>query len=290
MSKYIKDTRTAEQIIDNMISATRTDNRQMLENHKNQQHIFKVMKDYENLAKQHDLYSLQRIANGLSDDESQRFENIYKSHQESLLNTIIKNQTNLMAKKQCWLCKMHSIDDNGETLDHFIPKNKTSGFPELAFYPNNLIPTCHRCNSVYKGSEYKDNGNSVLLYFNPYYYDVDSIQILKFVFTVKNRTVSYKYTLDTSQVPNIRLRKALENHYSDNGLKLLTRYTEKASEEIDNLKNEFIDTCNPNDFFDELKKKKIRKQNKYGINHWIVALYEELTTNVTAMNYIKGII
>lgn len=53
------------------------------------------------------------------------------------------NKIVLAAKhKRCSYCQYVKAT----TLDHFVPKDKSSGFPALAIEPMNLVPVCKDCN------------------------------------------------------------------------------------------------------------------------------------------------
>ncbi|WP_125007570.1 hypothetical protein [Lentilactobacillus kosonis] len=50
-----------------------------------------------------------------------------------------------MSEPYCQYCHVKSSN----ALDHFFDKNS---FPELAIFPDNLIPVCTNCNSAKRGN------------------------------------------------------------------------------------------------------------------------------------------
>ncbi len=57
------------------------------------------------------------------------------------------------------------------TLDHFMPKDV---WPELALYPNNLVPQCSSCGSI-KGDRYYCDETNCVKYIHPIYFELLSL-------------------------------------------------------------------------------------------------------------------
>lgn len=97
--------------------------------------------------------------------------------------------TNLIGIKICPYCNIEYIytvyDENGEPvfrpdIDHFVPKNSTTGNPKLQLELTNLIPSCSICNERLK----RDAPFSRRKYLHPYFDDFDSI--MKFHLDIKD--------------------------------------------------------------------------------------------------------
>jgi uncharacterized protein (TIGR02646 family) len=54
----------------------------------------------------------------------------------------------LQTNKCCCYCSLEALSTSGFELDHFIPQNVSMRW---VYHPQNLILSCHRCNSIIKG-------------------------------------------------------------------------------------------------------------------------------------------
>lgn len=288
MSKYIKDSRTPTQVINDMISNTYSSNNTLLQHLENNKILSKTMEAFEQKAQIHNLYKLPRNQNNITEDEADKLKNIYKNHSSAIANIIFNNQTNDFAKKYCWQCRLRNISEY-ETLDHFLPKNYTDGYPELSFYPNNLIPTCSACNNGIKGPDYKDDKLKILKSYNPYYYDIDSKVILYFYFSYKKGILDFHFYLNRGSIKNKRLKLSIKKQFSKDGLKLLDRYKEEVESELDNIVMVFnSDSANAEDIFNKwLTDQIIHISNTCGINYWLCAFYRGLLNNHDAFVYFQ---
>lgn len=125
-----------------------------------------------------------------------------------------------------------------EEVDHYVPKEE---YPEFTLYPNNLIPSCNKCNG--KKLDGFINSTNERQFINFYYDNIDDIEFLGIEFHFDSmdikRTTKVKYIADFSKISNEYLRKIVEKHY--NHLELLLRYDEAATNEISEIFNTLED-------------------------------------------------
>lgn len=138
-----------------------------------------------------------------------------------------------------------TIDKALLDIDHFIPQSK---YPFLALSFYNLIPSCHNCNSVFKG----DDLYSIHSHVNPFDKDFDdiflfeltnpfstSLEISDFDFKVSN-----KQTFPSDIITDLKIleryRSEKENVFED--LKIIVNNTQNRRDEICDIFNE--DTIN----------------------------------------------
>ena len=88
--------------------------------------------------------------------------------------------TSIIGAKICPYCNIEYVytvyDDNGlpvfrPDIDHFIPKNPTTGNPTLQLDLMNLVPSCGICNEKLKRDKPFSRENNI----HPYYDDFDNI-------------------------------------------------------------------------------------------------------------------
>lgn len=103
-------------------------------------------------------------------------------------------------------------DDNGKTyksaFDHFYPRSR---YPFLGLSLYNLIPSCDRCNSRFKGDKYKE----VLGTFHPYIDDVDT----ETHFVLDGLTEDMKFANENSDGLKIKLEIKQGNRQRSKTLK-----------------------------------------------------------------------
>lgn len=84
------------------------------------------------------------------------------------------NYTHLIGITVCPYCNINYIptiyDVTRPELDHFIPQSSTSGKNKILDY-NNLVPSCHTCNSTLKGKKIFSKDT----HLHPFIDDFDSI-------------------------------------------------------------------------------------------------------------------
>lgn len=137
--------------------------------------------------------------------------------------------TNFIGIKICPYCNIEYIytvyDESGKTvfrpdIDHFVPKNSTTGDPKLQLELTNLVPSCAICNERLK----KDTPFSRRKNIHPYFDDFDSI--MKFHLDINDvnyfNEENFEITLEPEEsATTIDINKA-KNNISI--FKLLERY------------------------------------------------------------------
>lgn len=166
-----------------------------------------------------------------------------------------------------------------EEVDHYVPKEE---YPEFTLYPNNLIPSCNKCNG--KKLDGFINSTNERQFINFYYDNIDDIEFLRIEFYFDSmdikKTTKVKYMADFSKISNEYLRKIVQKHYSH--LDLLLRYDEVASNEI----SEIFDTLQDQPCRDESYVKTLAEGiilarrngqlKRAGKNDWKYLLYDKL--------------
>lgn len=280
MANYNKDIRTSIDILDSFKNSSRkTQYIKLLASYYND--FITLFDEYDNLGKINDLGNIRHIS--LTTQEQEDCRNLFESRKQTIKKGIIKNQGNsIFKKKYCWYCNMKGVG----TLDHFLPKKDNSPYPELAFYPNNLLLCCDKCNTKKKGA-YKDLNNN-MYYLNPYYFDNSTIPFLIIKMSLNNNKLKYEYDIDTSKINDSKLKTAIEYQYKKSTLDLLTRFKDEVEELITNLQYDYNDNniSTPNSFYNILKNKTTRLENERGVNNYEVVLYKAILNNSAIFNYI----
>lgn len=158
-----------------------------------------------------------------------------------------------------------------KTLDHYLPKET---FPEFSVFPKNLVPICHACNTIYKGSQFLSaTGDRLFLHT---YYDT----FPKFDFLSVRVTVNDKIHLDfssRSDPANADFSSLFANHFRE--LALNDRFVTKSAAEISRKRaslQRFYGAGNYKKVSRELWRESHDLRDTLSGNHWRVALYEGL--------------
>ena len=251
--------------------------------HTHKQDLINIFNEYDSLGSQNKLGELNKI--NLTPDEEDLCRLIYRNRKNTLRETILNNQGNIpFNKKYCWYCNMKNV----RTLDHFIPKEETDPYPELAFYINNLLLCCDNCNDRKKGA-YKDASNN-MYYLNPYYFNRAEVSFLKIHINIINGIPIHNYYVDYSQITSQEIKIAIQHQYETKPFKLIEIFDNDANDLIDELINDYHDSnCPPkSDFKDKLIKKTNRLTSQRGINNYEVVLYNEILNNAPVFDFITS--
>ncbi|MGB3750763.1 MAG: hypothetical protein WA945_04295 [Arcobacteraceae bacterium] len=117
----------------------------------------------------------------------------------------------LRTKYKTSLCPYCSSPSCG-TLDHYYPQKK---FPQYAIIPNNLIPSCHRCNKI-KGEIFPLLNDERII--NPYFDDfLDNIifdlyfyldnNVLKFDLLPNHNLTTHQYNIVEFHIEKLNLKE-----------------------------------------------------------------------------------
>lgn len=166
-----------------------------------------------------------------------------------------------------------------EEIDHYIPEKD---YPEFILYPNNLIPSCNKCNKK-KSNTFIDSKHE-RQFINFYYDNIDNIGFLSVKIDFDpvdiKKTTKVTYITDYSKIPDRYLRQIVEKHFIH--LNLIHRYEDAASNEISELFEMLQNQDNKN--ADHIKiigdgvirGHKNTRLKKMGQDDWKYLLYEEL--------------
>lgn len=186
---------------------------------------------------------------------------------EQIKSQIINSQT-IEAQIKCPYCGMNEPN----TFDHYMPQGI---FPEFAVMPLNLLPCCGQCNNK-KLENWLENRHRTIINF---YSDIIPAQKYLFAELSYNGIIPEVPTITffTRKPPETdeRLFEIIESHYCK--LNLLNRYELQSNSELSVLHDEVLFCAS--DISMELQKSILIARvnvlkNRFGINHWRVALIE----------------
>lgn len=201
----------------------------------------------------------------------------YKSSKLTAFRRAISTDNSSTYQATCQYCTVNSVN----SLDHFVPKDL---FPEFSVHPNNLIPSCTKCNSK-KLVRWLNNNQH--LFLNLY---IDILPNIQYLFVeldvISLNNIDVKFKIDNLNNISISLYTVITSHYKE--LDLFQRFKDKSSDVIIELTNSIqaslsngisiiaiqktiIDTCN------------LDKKHK-GHNHYQIILKETL---IQSANYIS---
>lgn len=184
----------------------------------------------------------------------------------------------------CPYCTINSAN----TTEHILPKDV---YPEYSVNVFNLIPACSECNT-YKGDDIRDE-NGDLFTINFY---TDMLPDKRYLFATITPIVGgvqFDYCLNNVNGIDVNLYGLIERHFKK--YRLLTRFYEKAVQELPNLVNYFKFeeiTCAAE--YDKAAKKLINKTNAdaavYGRNHWKMVMNYDAATSPVFKQYVMTLL
>lgn len=197
-----------------------------------------------------------------------------KSFKNKMKNSILKKVYE-DCRGICPYCGEGKVDE----VDHYVPKEE---YPEFTLYPNNLIPSCNKCNGKKLGKFI--NSINERQFINFYYDNIDDIEFLsiEFHFDSMNikKTTKVNYIADFSKILNEYLRIIVQKHY--NHLELLLRYNEAATNEISEIFNTLQDQPSRDERYVKtlaegtILARRNGQLKRAGKNDWKYLLYEKL--------------
>lgn len=173
-------------------------------------------------------------------------------------------------------------------VDHFLPESVYAG---LAINPKNLIPSCHNCNTKKKAIIFKIIEQHTVSFFHPYYDDLGDVLWLKANVILEQNLLSISFYVDQSlNIPEEILHKI---NYTFDELGMASYLSNKAAEtELTTLMAKF----RSKDFWLELSNQEIATTLDsnwklfiltHGKNHWLTALYAELSKRSDLYDVLK---
>jgi len=213
--------------------------------------------------------------NYISKDLPERLYKIYDSTIPKIKE--LKESIRSVNKTVCGYC---GTNDSPYQIDHFYPRKI---FPVYSIYSFNLIPSCARCNSQYKGQKYiSETGNR--LFYNPYFDSfINEIQFLQCNIVCDGIYINVDFVIkkvsDESRKEEFEI---IENHFKI--LHLNERYSTLIIQEIfPEFYNEFVEESISGAFFmnvtledlTEAINRRIRGLRGYNKNFWRKVFWEE---------------
>ncbi|WP_145889332.1 hypothetical protein [Candidatus Pantoea soli] len=165
------------------------------------------------------------------------------------------------------------------TLDHYLPKES---YPEFSVLSKNLIPICSVCNTIYKKSKFLLNNERIFIH--PYYDIFPNERFINISIVVGN-----KIQLDFSSLGYAGyayFSGIFARHFSN--LNLRARFKRKSASEICRMRASLIRVYSRRGAYQDVSSLLLSQSNdfkdSYGVNHWKVILYLELSRNVDFCN------
>ena len=176
-------------------------------------------------------------------------------------------------KRDCRKCPFCNISTACE-LDHYLPKD---GFPCLAIFSWNLIPSCPECNKL------KEGGGQAK-FIHSYFDEFPETPFLIVEIAFEPGLVLTRFRLDLGGTP-ASLAHRIESHF--NVLDLAKRYALEAQERLSAFRLSLPETHasgGPEAVRADLRKKRT-EATLYGVNYWETAL---LTALIASKTYCNG--
>lgn len=171
----------------------------------------------------------------------------------------------------CQNCTIGEVN----SFDHFVNKEE---FPEFSVHPNNLFPSCTKCNS-YKGQEWREHGQ--VTYLNLYLDNLPEDQYLFVDINVEdNDVILTEFYVENLNGINPVFFERIQNHYSN--LHLCQRFQENADTVITSLENTvrtYADKLPLEDIIELVIENSERDLIYYGYNYWKSILVIALMRN-----------
>ncbi|NKG33519.1 hypothetical protein CAP43_01660 [Acinetobacter junii] len=277
--KYIDQSKKNRKIIfDNLTSLT--------------DDIFSYSDEYEEKASQGKLYELDKDRFRNYSEDLVKLYKSYFSNNQPQYSTIRKFYdlilTNGNENKDKIIKCPYCLSAICSHVDHFLPESIYHG---LAVNPKNLIPSCHNCNTKKRAKIFKIIGQHQVSFFHPYYDDLDNVLWLKANITIEQNFLSVSFLVDSSL--DVAEEIIYKINYTFDELGMAQYLSNKAAEtELTTLMAKF----RSKDFWLELSNEEITTtldSNRklfiltHGKNHWLTALYAELSKRSDLYDVLK---
>lgn len=206
--------------------------------------------------------------NEFSDENTEEILKLYEAYKTI---EIIKFRDELFTNAvKCPYCNIGET----ETIDHYLPKKY---FPEYALYSRNLVPSCYKCNTIYKGETFKED--QIRVFIHPYYDNIDIIQFLWVDTHVIEDTLVIKYYISVNDDIDEDLATTLLKHFDI--LNLENRYKKYGSDYISNMMPIFTNDEHNNNLEESINQKYLDSNAENGKNHWKTVLLKTLSNDLT---------
>ena len=241
---------------------------------------------YENEVNNHRVHMIN--PHGFVSPEKDKLKELYssksnvakkiRSHHNEFTSTLRRTYHN-----KCPYCVLSEPN----TLEHILPKEK---YPEYAIHVYNLIPCCSKCNS-HKGESIIDNTTGLPQTLNLYYHNPEKFQFLQVDCNLDPfGKPKFSYNLSFPEDADPDLSAVIKNHF--NRLRLIERYNEEAVREYAVIEPTIFTFCKGKKFEDALSSISdyihVLSSN-YGINHYLVALYNCILTSTQYHHYLLNL-
>lgn len=172
----------------------------------------------------------------------------------------------------CPYCGLNEAD----TLDHYLEK---SNYPEYAVLLANLVPCCTACNRKKSADVYKDFTIQIVYFYADFMMN-EEVLIARIDFYDNTNIPSIRFELKESEIKSEQ-SKIYIKHVKN--LELLKRYSRCVTEYVDELirlcKNSYIKNIGIEKLREIIQSKYKFLLNRYGLNHYKVALYAAVLRN-----------
>jgi hypothetical protein len=137
----------------------------------------------------------------------------------------LKEYLKVDAEATCLFCALNEFD----SLDHYLPR---AVFPEFSMSSRNLVPICTVCNRDWKKQMW--GGEKLRPFLHPYIDNLAAYDYLVCDVSIVSNALLIRFSIDSSKISDLILKKVFENHFANLGL--ATRFRKRTQkEDVDDL-------------------------------------------------------
>lgn len=165
----------------------------------------------------------------------------------------------------CPLCAHRTV----EQVDHYLPKSK---FSSLVVVPNNLVPSCEKCNKIKLDDAPSNNSEQTL---HPYYDDVTHQQWL-FAEVLETSPASFRFFVKKVEEFDDNLNVRISYHFRT--LELGVLYASQTGAFISDIQYRLVDLYEKGGL-DEVRdylKEEEKTRSRNNVNSWQRAMFQAL--------------
>lgn len=174
---------------------------------------------------------------------------------------------------KCFLCSISEV----ASLDHYLPKEL---FPQFSIFPQNLVPSCTKCNS-HKGTKLIDEKVNVRRFLHSYYDDIPDESFLKANLEIKADLMVLKFHLAKPAGMAKYTFLHLQSHFNELGL--AKRYMTNGLLHLREKRASYQRIYEPDNDALSLSERLAEEAqdfiDDYGANYWLAVLYKTLSTH-----------
>jgi hypothetical protein len=228
---------------------------------------------YDEKAINGELFSLRQIDN--FNFEVTSLVNLYNTHmvKKGSIGRPLYDKLIISAKGICPFC----AEGRPTTIDHFLPKDESNGFPELSIVPINLVPCCKDCNHI-KSSKSPITKEEQLIH--PYYDDINQDRWLYTNISYQiNDEPALTFYVNCPDEWDETLQARVRNHFKLLDLNLI--YSQQAANEFSGISHYLngLFIVGGEDAVKEHLLCEAISREAYNKNSWQTAMYYALSEN-----------